>query len=47
VVFLSMGRRFPFIVGIQTGNTAEMAVVFAVGSLIPYYDWRTAGIAGI
>jgi len=42
-----MGGRFPFIVGIQTSYTTEIAMVFGIGTCIIGDYWEIASLTGI
>jgi hypothetical protein len=42
-----MGGRFPFIVGIKTSHTTEIAIVFGIGTCIIGDYWGITGITGI
>jgi len=46
-ILLSVGGRFPFIVGIETSYTTEIAIVFGIGTCIIWDYWEIARLTGI
>lgn len=47
VIVLTLCRRFPLIVDIETSQTAEILVVFVVGALVAWDYWVVTGVTGI
>jgi len=47
VIVLTLCRRFPLIIGIETARATEILVVFMVGALIAWDYWDITGVTGI